>query len=352
MRATIYLLTLLAFVSGAAMAAPCSPDDRCLNCADQSERLKCKFDRMTVESKKVLDNMETLPNLTAAQRHGVGKAKERMDREKNRRGKDDFKMLAKKRSARCQLVEYQGDGDGVCDPTNPANELCMEVIGDGIGDDTQPCDPMKGKKREVCAQICDEEAILLDEGAVDDDAAAELEDLYDTMSGHLDEVNATIPETAAMMNAVAMSREPSVMATSACAFQPPYERHTYEAYKKARWAAVGAQSVADVAERFCDQAYWAFLGSFSGSAACAAGEGVVLAMNIWWDVVDLAESSLDAQMLDAAIACAKEAAADADQTALMIDEVQGELAKVRATNAEIMRLLAMPPGQRGGYPTP
>lgn len=349
MRATIFLLTLLAFASGTAMAANCSPDDQCSNCADQSERLKCKFDRMTDESKKMLDNMETLPNLTAAQLHGVGKAKERMDREKGRRSKEDFKLLAKKRSARCQLVEYTGNGDGVCDTTS---EECAEVIGDGIGDDTQPCEPIKGKKREVCAQICDEEAVLLDESAIDDNAAAELEDLYDTMSGHIDEVNATIPETAAMMKAVTMTGEASVMAGNACAFQPPYQRHSYEAYKKARWAAVGAKSVANVAERFCDQAYWAFFGSFSGSAACAAGEGVVLAMNIWWDIVDLAESSLDAQMLDAAIACANEAAADADKTALMIDVVRDELAEVRATNAEILRLMAMPPGQREGYPKP
>jgi hypothetical protein len=349
MKGTILLLTLLALANGTSLAATCSPDNDCSNCADKSERLKCKFDRMTEDSKKVLDNMETLPNLTAAQLHGIGKAKERMDREKNRRSKDDFKLLAKKRSAKCQLVEYSGDGDGVCDIDN---EECAEVIGDGIGDDTQPCSPMKGKKREVCAKICDDEAVLLDEGAIDDNAVGELEGLYDTMSGHIDEVNATIPDAAAMMRSVASAESASVASVDPCAFQPPYERHTYEAYKKARWAAVGSRSVANVAERFCDQAYWAFFGSFSGSAACAAGEGVVLAMSIWWDTVDLAESSLDAQMLDAAIACAAEAASNADKTALLVDEVQVKLNEVRAKNAEILRLLAMPPGQREGYPAP
>ena len=348
MKTTILVFVLLALVNGSAMAAACNPGDGCTNCADQSERLKCKFDRMNDESKKMLDSIESMPNLTSAQLHGIGKAKERMEREKNRRSKDDFKLLARKRSAKCQLVELLGDGsgndDGVCDADV---EQCAEVIGDGIGDDIQPCDPMKGKKREVCAKICDDEAVLLDENAVDNNAVAELEGLYDTMNGHIDEVNATIPATAAMIRA---ANTLEVANADACAYQAPYERHTYEAYKKARWAAVGSRTTANVAERFCDQAYWAFFGSFSGSAACAAGEGVVLAMAIWWDTVDLAESSLDAKMLDAAIDCAAEAAASADKTALMIEAVQGELDQVRATNEKILLLLAMPPGQREGYP--
>lgn len=347
MKPLIVLITALALANGTAVAANCSQDNDCSSCTDQSQRLKCKFDRMTDDSKELLDNMETLPNLTAAQRHGIGKAKERMDREKNRRSKDDFTLLAKKRSATCQLIEYSGNGDGVCDTDN---EECAEVIGDGIGDDTQPCSPMKGKKREVCAKICDDEAVLLDEKAIDDNAVGEIESLYDTLSGHIDEVNATIPEAAAMMRYMATPEAASVAGADPCAFQPPYERHSYEAYKKARWAAVGARSAANVAERFCDQAYWAFFGSFSGSSACAAGEGVVLAMNIWWDTVDLAESSLDALMLDAAIACAAEAASNADKTALLVDEVQTRLNEVRARNSEILRLLAMPPGQREGYP--
>ena len=51
---------------------------------DKSEKLKCKFDRMTNSGKTMMESMEAFPDLlTPAQSHGMGKAKERMDREKN-----------------------------------------------------------------------------------------------------------------------------------------------------------------------------------------------------------------------------------------------------------------------------
>lgn len=339
----------LALSSGPAWAANCSVDTQCQHCGAQINRLKCKFDRMTIENKKMLDNMETLPDLTSAQRHGIGKAKDRMDREKNRRDKDSFKLLTKKRTAQCQLIEYTGNGDGACDP---ATEQCMEVLDDGIGDDIQPCSPMKGKKREVCAKICDDEAVTRDATALDDNTAAELEDLYDTLTAHVEEANETIPETAALARSVSENRAISVESDDPCSYQPANERHTYEAYKKARWASVGAHAAADVAERFCDVTISTFFVGFSGSATCAAVEGVTLAMDIWWDTVELVESSLDAANLDAMIACASSAASAADQTSLMIDSVQDMLDEVDARNAQIFRLLIQPPGLREGYPTP
>ncbi len=342
---TLYFLLVFAFTTGKTWAADCSPDNKCMGCTDKSERIKCKFDRMADEGKKMLEALEGVPDLfTPAQLHGIGKAKERMEREKGRLKPDDFKNLTKKRSANCQLVEYSGDGDGVCDPKT---EQCAEVIGDGIGDDNGICDPMKGKKREVCVQICDEEAILVDESAMDDNSVAELEGMYDTLTGHAEEVAETIPETAALLHALS-----EVTTEDPCELQTALQRYTHDAYKKARWAAVGSRAATDVAERFCDQAIWAFFGSFSGSAVCAATEGVALAMNTWWGVINTNEATLDALTLDATIACASQAASGANQTGTLIQNVQTALDNALAQSAEILRLIRTPPGQREDYPTP
>lgn len=345
---TLSFLLVFAFTTGKTWAAECSPDDKCVNCTDKSERIKCKFDRMADEGKKMLETMEGVPDLfTPAQLHGIGKAKERMGREKGRLKPDDFKILTKKRSANCQLVEYSGDGDGVCDPKPPANEDCAEVIGDGIGDDDGICWPLKGKKREVCVQICDEEAVLVDESAMDDNSVAELEGVYDTLTGHAEEVAETIPETASLVYALS-----KVTTEDPCELQTTLERYSYDEYKKARWAAIGSRAAADVAERFCDQAWPSFFGAFSGAAACAAVEGVATGMSLWWQVISFNEAALDELTLDATIACASQAASGSNQTGEMIQSVQTTLDDVRAQNAEIIRLIKLPPGQRVGYPKP
>ncbi|MEN8161257.1 MAG: hypothetical protein ABFS41_14390 [Myxococcota bacterium] len=342
---TVVVLSLLVLVGTArvAGAAPCDPDNKCTGCADTSERLKCKFDRMAGKGKETMELLETSNVLSPAQVQGLGKAKERMDRERGRVKSEDFRVLTKKRSANCQLVEFSGDGDGVCDPKT---EQCAEVLDDSIGDDDGICDPMKGKKREACVQICDEEALLVDESVIDDDAAIELEGMYDTLTSHAEEVGETIPETASLVRALS-----SVQTDDPCVLQTTLQRHSFDAYKKARWAAVGSRAATDVAERFCDYVSGGFF-AFSVSVACVAGESIALAMATWWEVVDDIEATLDALTLDAAIACAAEAADGADQTGAMIQSVQTSLGEVRAQNAEILRLIKIPPGQREEFPTP
>jgi hypothetical protein len=133
--------------------------------------------------------------------------------------------------------------------------------------------------------------------------------------------------------------------------QTNLQRHSFDAYKKARWAAVGSRAATDVAERFCDYVSGGFF-AFSVSAACVAGESIALAMATWWEVVDDIEATLDALALDATIACAAQAADGAEATGEMIESVQTTLGEVRAQNAEILRLIKIPPGQREEFPTP
>ena len=337
------LIALFALSVTPAMAL-CRPENNCRDCPDQSERLKCKFDSMAEEGKKTMQLLQDVPGLlTPAQSSGMTKARERLDREKNRLKPEDFKMMAKKKSANCQLVEASGNGDGICDPK--AGETCVEVVGDGIGDDDGICWPMTGKKREVCAQICDQEAIVLDEEAMDDDAVAELEGMYDTITGHSKEANEAIPETVQLMHTLrAVGDDP-------CALQTSQVRNLYDTYKKAKWAATGTRAAADVAERFCDQT-WGFWFSFTVGAACIGAETAILGLNSWWDAVDIVEAELDALTLDATLECARTTTEITGQTGSLITEVQGVLTGVSANNNDILRLIQTPPGQRENYPKP
>jgi hypothetical protein len=343
----LVILSVLFFTGGApgsAWAAPCSPENNCGGCGDTAERLKCKFDRMASKGKETMELLDGIPGaLTPAQSQGIGKAKERLDRERGRLKPEDFRVLTKKRSKKCQLVEYSGDGDGVCDPKT---EQCAEILDDSIGNDDGVCDPMNGKKREACVQICDEEAILVDASAIDDDSAVELEGMYDTLTGHAEEVGETIPETAFLIRSLS-----NVTTDDPCVLQTTMQRHSFDTYTKARWAAVGSRAATDVAERFCDIVAGGLF-AFSAGAACVAGESIALAMNTWWEVINDIEAELDALTLDATITCAAQAADGAEQSGIMIESVQNTLTDVRTQNAEILRLIKIPPGQREEYPTP
>jgi hypothetical protein len=136
-----------------------------------------------------------------------------------------------------------------------------------------------------------------------------------------------------------------------CLLQTTLQRHSYDTYKKARWAAVGSRAAADFAERFCDQVAGGLF-AFSVGAACVAAESVVLAMTTWWEVVNDVEVKLDAMTLDATIACAAQAASGVAQSGAMIQSVQTTVDDVREQNSEILRLIKIPPGHREEYPSP
>ena len=195
-----FLSFLLLFLTLAFWALPqtaqaqCDPGVDCSGCATKGEKLKCKFDTMMEEGKKTIDELQKPPYdtlLPPAQVEGLAKTKENMNRGKNRLQSADFHLLAKKKETTCQLVESSAAGashndDGVCDSKH---EDCAEVIGDSVGNDDGICSPLKGKKREVCVQLCDEEATLQDEANVDDELAAELEGVYENLIEHSKEVN-------------------------------------------------------------------------------------------------------------------------------------------------------------------
>ena len=327
-------------------AAQCDPASGCDGCSSKAERMKCKFDRFAIEGDMVIEKLNDSSAVTDAQREGLKKAKDRYTREKGRTKSEDFHIMAKKRDVNCQLVEKTGDGDGVCDYKN--GETCQEVLDDGIGNDDGICDPMNGKNREICAQICDEEAILQDENNVDESLSEEIEITYDGMTKHLEEVNQTTP--------AAFSSGPTPMmgtlATDPCAFYPQAERTSYVDFKKARWAAMGSRAGADVLERFCDQTFTSLFLTWTLGAACVAAETGVTVVNTWWAVVDNNESDLDRKAIDATLECAGQAMTESGKTGDQILVVQDKVNDLMANQAIIMQLLNVPPGKRPVYPSP
>ena len=346
----LFLGSLLLLPGSVLCAAPCDPasDPPCQSCASNGERLECKFDALADEGDKLVGHLKESSFITPAQMKGLDNAKDRFEREKTRLKPEDFRLLTKKKNASCQVVEAEGvDGneDGVCDIKV---ETCAEVKGDDIGDEDGIC-IMKGPDREVCAQICDEEATLYGEDTLDDDAlATEIESTYDAMTGHLKEVNESVVAVALS----APSPRVSGLLADPCALDPTLDRTSDDDYKKAKWAAMGSRAAADFAERFCDQGYPIFFGTITGAWVCAAVEGVVLGMNQWLNVLDIREADLDAQVIDATLACASQAMGASGQTADQIKAVQDKVNAVKAKQASIIQIINTPSGQRPDYPKP
>jgi len=115
---------------------------------------------------------------------------------------------------------------------------------------------------------------------------------------------------------------------------------------------MGSRAAADFAERFCDQGYPIIFGTVTTAWVCAAVEGVVLGMNQWLNVLDIKEADLDAQVIDATLACASQAMGASGQTADQIKVVQDKVNAVKAKQASIIQLINTPSGQRPNYPKP
>ncbi len=313
----------------------------CNSLTDRGERLKCKFDALADAGKKTIDYLQQPPfsNLaTPSQMTGLTKYKEQLDRAKSRLRASDFRSMTKKRDSRCQLVEKEGNGDGVCEPEK--GEVCAEALGDGVGDEDGICSPMHGRKREVCAQICDEEAIASDATNEDASLSSEVEGLYDDMNDHAEEMNNALPEVAALVTAQQTQPEEG----EACPVNAEgLTRVNFVIYVLARTAAVTSRGGADIAERACDQQVM-----FNCAACCAPAEIVAGAFEAAWTAIEITENTINSATIDATLSCVASLKASADSNAQLLEKIQTSLNELEAAQNETLRLLALPQGQRSG----
>ena len=193
---------LLATVSSSFGASPLPPQksdcDIRFDPNEFNDRLDCKTENVNtalfdfVDRAIDFDQMRTAildrPSLfTDKQKAHLLAARDRAQKAKNRtREAKGFRAAVKKQKAEdedCFIKELIGDGKG--DEIQPCEkaEDCEEVIGDGIGNDVQPCST-KGKNKEVCVQIC-QQPLLTDEENLDGEIAFDIEQGLEELEGVL-----------------------------------------------------------------------------------------------------------------------------------------------------------------------
>lgn len=256
-----------------------------------------------------------------------------------------FKGIAKRQDAICQIVEIDDDGkgnnDGICEP----GEDCAEVLDDGIGDDDGICKPTKGKKKEVCIQLCDQ------------DAASAIDDNFDEETLYSTEANLAGVESLIETSRVQVSRMNSAMiemslmqaglGEGSCAnllypenIPAGGERRSYEVMQ----ATLGAANAADWAHAACDSGAEQTVFGANAAAVCtvlAVAAGIV---DVIYDAFELQDDTITSERLDAAIVCLEQLDKKSSDTLEKLDGVQEKL-------DQIVDLLNTPQGRRPGFPT-
>ncbi|MGE5893432.1 MAG: hypothetical protein ACM34I_05205 [bacterium] len=248
MLASLFVFAL--FFTVLASGLPAEAVD-CSGIADSGERLKCKHGNVLEEQDRIITNLElnfgqVVPTENFER---LKKANNRAKNSKDRMNAKQFKSLGKKNAETCDLVEWEGDGDGICEP----GEKCEEVIGDNIGDDVQPC-KLKGNKKEVCVEICTGGS----EDTLEDDTdplyLADVEQSYDDVTNSLDAANDILesngPQIASMAVSLLTASEPADACKASADWLAYADILTITIMKQVQ---VGLRGIADIAERGCDQ---------------------------------------------------------------------------------------------------
>lgn len=348
---------LLATAESTPVAAPKPTTGDCSDpTLTRRQRVECKFAALADQGIATADAITTSSmseRLSPAQRQAVANVKGRLQKEKVR-GADRLASLSRKRDARCPLAECDatlfpacaaGDGDGICE----AGESCLEVMGDGIGDDQQPCAPTKGARREECVLVCDDEAVCRDDENLDPELQAHLEGELDEATSHAKVVERGVQTAAKATTSALAALGEAEAADDPCAVDfHGQHRASDEVAKWHKIAAVASRGVADVAERACDQAV---LG-FNGASGCWPFEAIAGLAAVASELIEGAGDVVDSATLDAALACVDAVNQKAAGNEAELELVQEALERVEGTQAEIVQLLLTPPGLRPGFPKP
>lgn len=350
----------------------------CNDYADSGERLKCKHGKLLDEHEKTIENLEYSFGGVLPQENfdRLKKANGRAKKAKERISPKGFKSIAKKNTSACDIQEWEGDGDGICEP----GEKCMEIIGDGIGDDVQPC-KLKGKNKEACEEICADSETPADilESDIDEEFQAELEEAYDDVTGQLVSANNTMESQelmlAEMSVALITAAEPSDSCKASTDWLTYGEVLTMTILKQ---VSVGVRGITDIAERGCDQTG----AGFNCASCCVVAEGLAAAAALTVETADgifdiiqwgvdsskqncLSSLSSDLQLAKGSLntVASSAAASDAKLQLLMqdvdaikseISQLQGMLSNMQSEMEnqfnEINNTLATPNGQREGFP--
>ncbi|HWR90258.1 MAG TPA: hypothetical protein VN260_08360, partial [Dissulfurispiraceae bacterium] len=196
-----FIILFVCLILGSAQVVWSQQAADCNQQQDTGERIKCKFDKVHSQIDSTVNDLDQFDFVPPDQLTLLKNAHARAGREKERATAEGFKGLTKKKKkAACHFKEFIGDGDGICDPKK--GEQCEEIIGDGIGDEKQPC-ILKGKDKEMCVQVCDQD-FDEDEENFDQDAGLDIEQTLDDTAQVLSAANGMVRAAARRSGVVAL----------------------------------------------------------------------------------------------------------------------------------------------------
>jgi len=254
-----------------------------------------------------------------------------------------FKGIAKKQDATCQIVEVDQDGkgndNGLCEP----GEDCVEVLDDGIGDDDGIC-KVKGKKKEVCVQICDQEAASAVDENFDEESLYSMEDNLSDVESLIKSSRMHVAQMSSAMTEMAMMQASLGEGSCANLLYPQDivgggQRRSYVTMQ----ATQGAANAADWAHAACDSGAEQTVFGANAAAVCtvlAIAAGIVDEI---YDAFELQDDTISSQRLDAAIVCLEQLDQKSGDTLSKLDGIQDKL-------DQIANLLITPQGQREDFP--
>jgi hypothetical protein len=326
------------------------------NCdqTDSGERIKCKFNNILDQQEAAVGMLGENNSIPPSQRQAMQNQMTRSQRAQGRADSEDFKQLTKRSKTECQVAEIIGDGfgddDGIC---KGGNEDCVEVLGDGIGDDDGICQQTgMPSQREVCAQICDAEAINANPNNFDDDPGQDslgrdLEEQLNESAEQFVELNDTLESEMALQAAF----RSSVANGDPCAaiFD---SRPTFNASLIASQLAVTLRGIAGQAQPVCQFD----ISGFNGAIACVITETIAAIAEVIDDSLSMVDEEVDSDTIDASYACLGNLNASVGETndALaditnQLQDVQSDLDLLQEQVSETNRLLVTPQGQREGF---
>ena len=199
----ILAIAATAFVLSAGVVTAAPPTPQACSDPDLGARVRCKFDNVVAQQDTTTDMLTQMPEIPDTQKQALMNQRDRLMTAFGRTTDDDYKQLAKKKDPKCQVAEVMNDGKGDDDGICTGNEDCLEVIGDQIGDDIQPCKTTgKPSDREVCVEICDSMAVNSNPDNFDENGRGkDLEDELDDATEQYEALNQVLEEVVMLRSA-------------------------------------------------------------------------------------------------------------------------------------------------------
>jgi hypothetical protein len=346
-------------------ATPAAPVPAACDQEDSGERIKCKTQNVLQQQEASVDMMRKFPGMSDAQMQRLDKQVGRAHNSEGRTAGREFKDLTKKRADKCRIVPVDSnDADGAC----TGNEACKEAIGDGIGDDDGVC-KIHGKpsEREVCEEVCDQDAIT-DPRSFDDDPeeagslGADVEQGLDDATAEYVEFNGNLEQENLRLSSL---RAPAGIPTADAESDACSAALQSRANETLVFAAITASTTLETIANQFNAVCQLDAAGFNSAPVCIVFETLAGIAKLITNGFVFEDGNVSSTHIDQTFQCVQslDAANEAVQGDLELVKsdlatvkselsvVQGKLNELQQSLAATLELLRTPQGQREGFPT-